>query len=67
MFNLLKLYLSTLVRPVTVYWSRSRQARTASQLPSATIAAVVILPAQPPQLSQLVPASYIVVCYQVLS
>jgi hypothetical protein len=48
MSDLLKLYLSTLVRPVTVYRSRSRQARTASWLPSAAIVAVVILPARPP-------------------
>jgi hypothetical protein len=48
MSDLLESYLGTLVRPVTVHQSRSRQARTASWLPSAAIAAVVILPARPP-------------------
>ena len=48
MSDLLELYLGTLVRPITVYRSRSRQARTASWLPSAAIAAVVILPARLP-------------------
>ena len=48
MFDFLELYLGTLVRLVTVHRSRSRQARTASWLPSAAIAAVVILPARLP-------------------
>ena len=48
MFNLLELYLGTLARPATVRRGRSHRARTASWRPSAAIAAVTILPAQPP-------------------
>jgi hypothetical protein len=45
MFDLLELYLSTLVRLVTVYRNYFLQARTASWLPSAAIAVVMFLPA----------------------
>ena len=48
MFGLLESYLGTLFRLATVRRSRSRRARTASWLPSAAIAVVMILPARLP-------------------
>ena len=48
MFDLLELYLGTLVRPVVVRRGRFRQARTASWLPSAATVAEVFPPAWPP-------------------
>ena len=50
MFDPSKPYLGTLVRPVAIHWSLRRQARIASWLLSAAIAAVGFLPARLPWL-----------------